>query len=142
MKRISLGIATLVCLTAFGTTVARAQYDKSATPASSKMAASKGEAKLTATLVDPDAKAKEKAATVKVTVIGVRLVDPALAHEKPVKGQAHLHYQVDDGPIVATPAPKLSFHNLSSGSHKITVTLAANDHNPLGPSETLNVTIP
>jgi hypothetical protein len=37
---------------------------------------------------------------------------------------------------------KLSFHGLTPGAHKIVVTLAGNDHNPLGPQQTLNVTIP
>jgi hypothetical protein len=38
--------------------------------------------------------------------------------------------------------PKLSFHGLTRGQHKIVVVLAANDHNPLGPQETLSVTTP
>jgi hypothetical protein len=37
---------------------------------------------------------------------------------------------------------KLSFHELSSGEHKIVVMLAGNDHKPLGPQETLTVTVP
>ena len=97
---------------------------------------------LTAELVDAQAKAKQKAATVKVSVTGVRLVDPGLVKEKPRKGQGHLHYRVDNGPVVATTAAKLSFHELSPGAHKIHVALAANDHTPLGPEQTLTVTIP
>jgi hypothetical protein len=97
---------------------------------------------LTATLVDPEAKAKKQAATVKVTTKGVRIVDPAVSGEKPIKGQGHLHYQVDDGPIIATTALKLSFHGLKPGAHGIMVQLAANDHGPLGPAQTLSVTIP
>lgn len=97
---------------------------------------------LTATLVDPEAKAKKQAATVKVTTKGVRIVDPALSGEKPIKGQGHLHYQVDDGPIIATTALKLSFHGLKPGTHGIMVQLAANDHGPLGPEQKLSVTIP
>lgn len=97
---------------------------------------------LTASLVDPEAKAKKQAATVKVTTRGVRIVDPALSGEKPVRRQGHLHYQVDDGPVIATTAPKLSFHGLKPGSHTITVVLAANDHSPLGPEQKLSVTIP
>jgi hypothetical protein len=99
-------------------------------------------ATLTASLVDPEAKAKQQAATVKVTVTGIKIIDPALAKEKPVAGQGHLHYQVDDGPVIATTAPKLSFHGLKPGSHHIKVVLAANDHSPLGPEQTLDVTIP
>jgi hypothetical protein len=99
-------------------------------------------ATLTATLVDAEAKARQQAATVKVDVAGVKLTDPALSKEKPVAGQGHLHYQVDDGPIIATTAPKLSFHGLKPGAHRVKVTLAANDHSPLGPEQTLDVTIP
>ena len=97
---------------------------------------------LTAKLVDPEAKAKKQAATVSVAIRGVRIVDPALSGEKPIKGQGHLHYQVDDGPIVATTALKLSFHGLKPGAHSILVQLAANDHSPLGPQQKLSVTIP
>ena len=97
---------------------------------------------LTARLIDADNKAKKKAATVEVTVKGVSLIDPATVGEKPKAGQGHLHYRVDDGPVIATTATKLSFHELTSGTHKIVVMLAANDHTPLGPQETLTVTVP
>ena len=111
--------------------------------AKQEMAKSKmSDATMTAKLVDPEAKAQKKEATVMVDVKGVKLTDPATANEQPKAGQAHLHYQVDDGPVIATTSPKLSFHGLSSGAHKITVTLAANDHSPLGPPQTLTVTIP
>jgi hypothetical protein len=99
-------------------------------------------ASLSAKLVDPMEKAKKQAATVQVVVKGIRIVDPALSGEKPIKGQGHLHYQVDDGPVIATTAPKLSFHGLKPGAHTITVVLAANDHSPLGPQEKLSVSIP
>ena len=101
-----------------------------------------GNLKLTAVLVDPEAKAQKKEATVKVTVTGATMTDPAIAKEKPKTGQAHLHYRVDSGPIIATTSTKLSFHELTPGEHKITVVLSANDHSPLGPQETLTVRIP
>ena len=100
------------------------------------------EPKLEAKLVDAEAKAKKMAATVEVKVRGIKLVDPAMEKEMPHKGQGHLHYRVDDGPIIATTATKLSFHELKSGPHTFTVILAANDHSPLGPQQTLNVTVP
>lgn len=96
---------------------------------------------MTAKLVDPDKKAAEAAATVEVTTSGVELVDPALSNEKPVPGQGHLHYQLDKGPIIATPSAKLSFHELPAGSHTITVILAGNDHKPLGPQQQLSVNV-
>lgn len=100
------------------------------------------EAKLEAKLVSPEEKAKKQAATIEVKVHGIKLIDPAMAHEKPMKGEGHLHYRVDDGPIIATTATKLSFHELKPGAHTFTVMLAGNDHSPLGPSQTLNVTVP
>jgi hypothetical protein len=93
-------------------------------------------------LVDAEAKAQKKEATVKVTVTGATMTDPASVKEKPKAGQAHLHYQVDSGPIIATTTTKLSFHELTPGEHKIMVVLSANDHGPLGPKETLTVRIP
>jgi hypothetical protein len=99
-------------------------------------------AALTATLVNPEHNAKERAATVQVTIAGVEMVDPAAVKEEPKAGQAHLHYQVDNGPVVATTATKLSFHDLSAGQHTIVVMLAGNNHSPLGPKATLNVSIP
>jgi hypothetical protein len=102
----------------------------------------RGTATLTAKLVDPEKKAQQKAATVAVKVTGIRLIDPAMVNERPRAGQGHLHYQVDNGPIIATTTTKLSFHGLTTGPHTIVVMLAGNDHNPLGPQETLNVTIP
>jgi hypothetical protein len=96
---------------------------------------------LTAKLIDPEKKAAEGAATVEVTTSGVELVDPALSNEKPVSGQGHLHYQLDKGPVIATPSAKLSFHELPAGSHTITVILAGNDHKPLGPQQQLTVKV-
>jgi len=97
---------------------------------------------LTAMLVDAEKKARQKAATVEVKTTGIEIIDPGKVNEQPKAGQGHLHYQVDGGPIIATTATKLSFHGLTSGAHKIVVTLAGNDHNPLGPQQTLDVTIP
>jgi cytoskeletal protein RodZ len=115
-----------------------AATQKPETPA----AAVKGEPTLTATLVDPEKKAAQKAATVEVKTTGIDLIDPAKANEMAKAGQGHLHYQVDGGPVIATTTTKLSFHGLTSGPHKIVVMLAGNDHNPLGPQQTLEVTIP
>jgi hypothetical protein len=141
MNRINLNAITLVSIL-LGlslSVLAGVQGSKSMKGASSKPGST---ATLTAVLVDPEKKAKERTATVQVTVKGVTLIDPATVKEQPRNGQGHLHYRVDDGPVIATTAPKLSFHELSSGQHKILVMLAANDHKPLGPEQTLTVTIP
>ena len=96
---------------------------------------------MTASLVDPAKNGARATATVVVTVSGVTLTDPGTVNEVPNAGQAHLHYQVDDGPVIATTAPKLSFHGLKPGAHTVVVMLAANDHSPLGPKQTLNVLV-
>src|SRR5262249_21242329 len=106
------------------------------------LALGEGGATLTAQLTDKDAKAQNGEATVVVTVTGVDLVDPATVQEKPQSGQGHLHYQVDDGPVIATTATKLSFHALKPGTHNFKVLLAANNHQPLGPESTLSITVP
>jgi len=97
---------------------------------------------LSAKLSDPEKKAQEHTATVEVKVAGLQLIDPAAVNEQPQQGQGHLHYQVDTGPVIATTTTKLSFHELSSGSHEITVMLVSSDHQPLGPRESLTVNIP
>lgn len=130
----------LIVLTLAFAIIGSAQYGSGTKPQTSR--AAQGTPTLTARLVDAEKKAQQKAATVDVKVTGIKIVDPAEANEKPVAGQGHLHYQVDDGPVIATTTMKLSFHGLTPGAHKIVVTLAGNDHNPLGPQQTLNVTIP
>jgi hypothetical protein len=101
-----------------------------------------GDLKLTASLVDGDRNAAKRSAVVQASIEGIDLVDPAAVNEKPKDGQGHLHYQLDGGPLVATTNTKMSFHELTSGTHSITVTLAGNDHAPLGPQQTLTVVIP
>jgi hypothetical protein len=86
--------------------------------------------------------AGKNSALVRVLVKGVKLVDPDAAGGKPVSGQGHLHYILDDGPIIFTTAVKLGFHGLSSGKHLLTVLLAGNDHAPLGPTQTLTFVVP
>lgn len=130
----------LIVLTLAFAIIGSAQYGSGTKPQTSR--AAQGTPTLTARLVDAEKKAQQKAATVDVKVTGIKIVDPAEANEKPVAGQGHLHYQVDDGPVIATTTMKLSFHGLTPGAHKIVITLAGNDHNPLGPQQTLNVTIP
>jgi len=84
----------------------------------------------------------DKWAAVTATVAGLALVDPLMAGEYPQYGQGHLHYQIDGGPVIATTATKLSFHDLAPGPHTIVVLLAGNDHRALGPKRILTVNIP
>jgi homoserine dehydrogenase len=110
--------------------------------AADKMMAEKSKATLKAELVDPQKKAKQQAATVKVDVSGVEIIDPATVNEMAKAGQGHLHYTVDAGPTIATTTKKLSFHGLTPGKHTIKIVLAGNDHAPLGPEQTVDVDIP
>jgi hypothetical protein len=97
---------------------------------------------LKASLVDPEKKAMEASATVKVEVSGAKLTDPSLHHGKLIPGEVHIHYRLDDGPIVATPDPKLTWHELSPGKHTFTVNLADNEHHMVGQPQTLTVEVP
>jgi len=138
-------VACVLSAAALAARGAWAQYSsgpKDTKSQTASTASEKSHAVLKADLVDAEKKAKGKAATVKVEVTGIEIVDPATVNEKPRAGQGHLHYQVDNDPIVATTAKKLSFHELAPGKHTIKVVLAGNDHSPLGPEQTLDVTIP
>lgn len=140
-------VALAVCALVLGT-IAIAQSKTSSTKApparSQEMRGQKAMSQetLDAVLVDPATSAKEKSATVQVKVSGVKLIDPAMSNKRVTSGQGHIHYQVDDGPVIATTATKLSFHELKPGKHTIMVVLANNDHSPAGPQQTLEVTVP
>lgn len=97
---------------------------------------------LSAKLLDAEHNALKKEAAVEVSVKNLKLVDPEEAGEKPKSGEGHVHYQIDAGPVVATTATKLSFHEMPPGKHEIKVTLSANDSLPLGPAKILKVSIP
>lgn len=100
------------------------------------------EPSFTAELADADAEAKKASAVVRVTVSDVELVDPDEAGRTARAGEAHLHYRLDGGPVIATTARKLAFHELAPGAHEIVVLLAGNDNQPLGPRQTLSILIP
>lgn len=97
---------------------------------------------ITARLVDGKKNAAKRAATVEVVVKGIRLGDPALTSQAPGPIKGHLHYQLDEGAIVATSSPKLSFHELSPGEHKIWVNLVDDNHMPIGMPVVLTLTVP
>jgi hypothetical protein len=97
---------------------------------------------LSAKLVDRDAKAQKGEMTVEVSVTGLELLDAAKANEQPHAGQGHLHYRLDEGPVIATTATKLSFHELGAGAHQLEVRLAGNDHKPIGVAQNFRITVP
>lgn len=96
----------------------------------------------TAELTDADAQAKRASVVVRVTVSDVELVDPDEAGPAARDGEAHIHYRLDGGPVIATTARKIAFHELTPGAHEIVVLLAGNDNQPLGPKQTLPILIP
>ncbi len=89
-----------------------------------------------------EGQARRKAAGVSVVVHDFKLVDPDLAQERPVSGEGHLNYQLDDGPVISTTATRLRFLDLQPGEHTISVSLAANNDEPLGPRQTLTIRVP
>ena len=56
--------------------------------------------------------------------------------------QPYLIYKVDGGPAIITQDRAVRIRDLSAGKHEVTVILAGEDARPLGPSETLTVTVP
>jgi hypothetical protein len=99
-------------------------------------------ATLKAKLVDKEVKAMKRAATVEVDVMGVQLGEPDPTQHEMVAPIAHLHYRVDQGVVIATTEKKLSFHELETGPHTITVALAAQDHTLLGQKDTVELNVP
>ena len=132
----NITLALGVCLLASAAGDLRAQQTL-ATPKSPAATYS-----MKAEMVETENKIKRREATVVVTTGGIQLVDPTTAKETAKIGEGHLHYRVDDGPVIATTATKLSFHELSSGEHKISITLAGNDHKPLTDAITFIMTVP
>jgi hypothetical protein len=94
------------------------------------------------TVVDLDTTRDGGSATVGVELSDIQMVDPTSVNGRVEKGEGHLHYRVGEGPVVATTATKLSFHELPPGEHRIEVTLVGNNHQPIGPREVLEVTVP
>lgn len=97
---------------------------------------------ISARLVDKTKNAANRMATVDVRVRGIRLVDPSFASQAPGSIQGHLLFQLDGGPIIATPTPRLSFRELAPGEHTISVNLADDDHMPIGLPVLLTVSVP
>lgn len=139
MPRLAAGALLVFGLASAAALAQPAQNPQSPTPQQNptpqqkpKAAADQGSPSLSARLVEVEKLAKHGGAAVEVEVIGLKIIDPATVAEKPSDGQGHLHYQIDDGPMIATTATQLSFHNLKPGPHKLKISLAANDHSPIG----------
>ncbi len=141
LRRIDL-IGLALVLTGYGLSASYSLGQPLAAPVAKPGMPQTSAPSVRAELVDPVKKAAKGWATVKAQPLGVNIVDPALAQDMPRKGEGHFHYQVDSGPVIATTAAKLSFHELSRGNHKITVTLVGNDHLPVAAPVVLSLTVP
>lgn len=142
MPRLAAGTLLVFGLASASTLAQPAKNPEAQNPPSQskpKAAADQGSASLTARLVEVEKFAKHGGAAVEVEVVGLKIIDPATVGEKPSDGQGHLHYQIDDGPMIATTATQLSFYNLKPGPHKLKVQLAANDHSPIGQPQELAI---
>ena len=93
-------------------------------------------------LMDPENKAKKRSATVEVDVKGIRIMDPDKEKEEPRRGIGHFQYRLDEGTVIASTSRKMSFHELTPGRHKIEVSVAGSDYEPLGLKGTLYIEIP
>ena len=125
------GTVAVLCAVSFLFYVAGLTAGQYSSPPAVPAVAGQSTYTIRAELIDPDQKAKQKEATIVVSTQGVQLVDPASVNQTPRVGQGHLHYRVDQGPVIATTTTKLSFHELSPGTRQIEVTLVGNDHKPL-----------
>lgn len=110
----------------------------SSTPSTPTSTKAKGDVTLTVKLVDEAMLSKDKMAKVEVGVTGVKL----MSEHKGSHMGSHLHYQIDDSPIIVTSTPTLSFANLTPGKHTINVTVVDAKHSPLAGPETVEINIP
>lgn len=117
-----------------GLNVIADQYEQQPSTTQKSVTSTKtGNVTLTATLVDKATLAAKKMASLNVTVKGATIAHGA---------DAHIHYQLDNGPIIATSDTKLMFANLSPGSHTLVVTVANHQHQPLSDPQTITFNIP
>jgi hypothetical protein len=112
--------------------------DQYSSPPSTTATKAKGDVTVTVKLVDEAMLSKDKMAKVDVAVTGVKLMTE---HKGTTMG-SHLHYQIDDSPIIVTGSPTLSFANLTSGKHTIQVTVVDAKHSPLAGPESVELNIP
>lgn len=97
---------------------------------------------LLAKLADPDENAKSHKAVIVVDTDGVRIVDPASVHYEPRLDEAHIQYQLDNGPAYASTSKEWTFSHLSHGEHTVTIALISSDNHPMGKKKVLKVSVP
>jgi len=69
------------------------------------------------------------------------VVDALGVGEIPQAGQGHFHCQLDGGAIVASVAPRMDWHELSSGVHTVSCYVADNNHQQASTVSTAQVNI-
>jgi len=90
-----------------------------------------------AKLIRPEKNIRLRRASVEVTLKDFRLKEPSPVPQEAVRGEGHLEYRLDAGPVIASASPRMDFLNLSDGPHQIIVTLVGNDNKPVGPQKVL-----
>lgn len=86
----------------------------------------------TLTLVEPAAGGAVPAGTVTVAVesTGLEFVMPGGTN---VAGEGHVHFTLDDGPIVMSVEQRTTFKDVPPGEHKLVAELVQNDTTPFSP---------
>lgn len=97
---------------------------------------------LIAKLADKHENTKLHKVVVTVETDGVRIVDPASVHYEPKLDEAHIQYQLDNGPTYASTSKEWTFSHLSHGEHTITIALISSDNHPMGKKKVLKVSVP
>lgn len=130
---ISVGLASLLA----GPLAAQQDPGARQQPVGAQLAgeAAPGGAALTARLVDADANAGRGMARVRVDV-------SSLKTRRGQKGQAQLHYRIDNAPTFSTEDSELMFHGLPRGLHNVEITPVDAEHRPIGGAVQVPILIP
>lgn len=83
-------------------------------------------------LVSPAAGAKVPAGDVSLSVktTGLKFVMPS---NTLVPGEGHVHFELDDEPVMMSTTPDYVYEGVSAGEHKLTAELVQNDTKPFSP---------
>lgn len=100
-----------------------------------------GAARLRARVLDPEINARQHSAGVEVEVQNVFVHHPEFANQSGMQ-DGILQFQADTCPVILTTDTRMTFQQLSSGTHAIVVRLLGLDNRPLAPEVKLQVRIP
>ena len=101
----------------------------------------KGHPMLRATLKNKEKNSEQHAAEVEVETQNIALVNLGIS-SYPANDLGVLEYQVDQGPVLATPDTLVMFRSLTPGKHVITISLVSTNYKELDAKAELEVDIP